>query len=297
MRVTNRMLVDNVLKNINNNLARLQKLEYQQSSGLVVSRPSDDPIRVTQALYMRSNLSEQQQHIKNMEDAKNWVDVSDSALDNASQIIHRANEIAINGANGTLPKEARDALADELDELIEHLVQVANTSHAGRFIFAGTETTTISFEAIKDADGKIIQVDYKGNGNVLNWEVSPDVTLDVNRPGDEVFGNIFETLIDLSKDLRDANIGGINDAIKDLNTELDNNLSYRAVYGAKYRRMEMAIAQAKASENNVTELLSNLEDINLAEINMLLSMQSYIYQASLMTGAKVLQPSLVDFMR
>jgi len=296
LRVTNRMLVDNVLKNINSNLARLQKLEYQQSSGQIVSRPSDDPIRVTQALYMRSNLSEQQQHIKNMEDAKNWVDVSDTALDNASEIIQRANEIAINGANGTLPKEARDALADELDELIDHLVQIANTSHAGRFIFAGTKTTAVPFTTEKEAD-KITKVIYQGNDGVLDWEVSPDVTLDVNRPGNEIFDGIFEVLIDLSQDLRDANIEGINDAIENLNTELDNNLSHRAIYGAKYRRMEMAIAQAKTSENNVTELLSNLEDINLAEINMLLSMQSYIYQASLMTAAKVLQPSLVDFMR
>lgn len=297
MRVTNRMLMDNVLRNINNNLARLQKLEYQQSSGKVVSRPSDDPIRVTQALYIRSTLSEQQQHIKNMEDAKTWLDVSDTALDNADAIIQRANDLAITGANGTLPKEARDALADELDELIDHLVQIANSSHAGRYIFAGTKTTEPPFKAVKDADGKITAVNYDGNNNPLKWEVSPSVNLEINQPGDKIFGDIFGTLITLSGDLRNENIAGVNDAIGKLETELDNNLSQRAVYGAKYRRMEMAIDQAKTTELNVTEILSKLEDIDIAEVNMLLSMQSYIYQASLMTGAKVLQPSLIDFMK
>lgn len=296
MRVTNKMLMDNVLKNMNRNLARLQKLEQQQASGQVVSRPSDDPIRVTQALYMRSTLSEQQQHIKNMEDAKNWFDVSDTTLDNAGEIIQQAKEIAVYGANGTLPKEARDALADELDELIDHLVQVANSSHAGRYIFAGTKTTHPPFTAVK-VDGKITAVDYEGNNGTLKWEVASGVTLEINQPGDGVYSSIFNVLISLSDDLKSGNITGVNEAMGDLEDELDLNLSHRAVYGAKYRRMEMSIAQAKESELNITELLSNLEDINIAEVNMLLSMQSYVYQASLMTAAKVLQPSLVDFMR
>lgn len=334
MRITNRMLVQNVLRNINNNLARMQRFQHQQSSGKVVSRPSDDPIRVTQALYMRSALSEQQQHIKNMKDARNWLDATDTALANASEIIHRAKDLAIRGANGALPQEARDALADEIDELIDHLVQVANTSHTGRYIFAGTKTTQPPFEYVTgfklDADGepiledgnpvKVDRVAYTGNQSLLEWEVSPGVTLEINKPGDNVFGGampklgfadedgniedeaiatvaLFNTLFELSENLRGSDTDGINKRMTELDIELDNNLSHRATAGAKYRRMEMAIGRAEEAEINTTELLSNLEDIDIAEVNMLLSMQSYVYQASLMTGAKVLQPSLIDFIK
>lgn len=327
MRVTNRMLVQNVLRNINSNLARMQKYQYQQSSGKVVSRPSDDPIRVTQALYMRSALSEQQQHIKNMKDARGWLDATDTALANASEIIHRAKDLAIRGANGALPQEARDALADEIDQLVDHLLQVANTNYAGRYVFAGTRTTQPPFAYktgdVEDNNGNQVEttrVIYSGNENILNWEVSPGVALDINKPGSEVFGGVkdlkmeikdpppgsneivatvalFNIFFELSADLRVSNNEGINISMEELDKQLDINLSQRATAGAKYRRMEMAIARAEEAEINTTEILSNLEDIDIAEVNMMLSMQSYVYQASLMTGAKVLQPSLIDFIK
>lgn len=332
MRVTNKMLVNNVLRNINNNLTRLQKLQQQQASGKVVSRPSDDPIRVTQALYMRSALSEQQQHIKNMKDAKSWLDASDTALANASEIIHRAQELAVYGANGVLPQEARNALADEIDELVDHLMQVANTNHAGRYIFAGTATTQPPFiyedvlvldgngDPVLDANNDPVietRVIYTGNEKNLDWEVSPGVTMEINNPGEQVFGGVedakvqdedgnlvdvqtvalFNVLFDLSSNLRTSDIDGLNKRMGELDKQLDNNLSQRAIAGAKSRRMEMAISRAEESEVNTTEILSNLEDIDIAEVNMLLSMQSYVYQAALMTGAKVLQPSLIDFIR
>lgn len=302
MRVTNRMLVDNVLRNLNNNLRRLQKFQYQQSTGKVVSRPSDDPIRVTQALYMRSALSEQQQHIKNMKDAKSWLDATDTALANASEIIQRAYELAVQGANDTLTKDERNAIADEIDQLIEHLIQVANTTHTGRYIFAGSKTADVPFKYDPDSD-KVI---YNGNDGNLDWEVSPGVTMTINLTGKAVFqmgedeeedNSLFGLMIGLRKALRDNDSEGIQSSITNLQVALDHNLAQRSIAGAKSRRMELAIARAEEAEINTTELLSNLEDIDIAEVNMHLSMQSYVYQAALMTAVKVLQPSLLDFMR
>jgi len=296
------MLVDNVLRNLNNNLRRLQKFQYQQSTGKVVSRPSDDPIRVTQALYMRSALSEQQQHIKNMKDAKSWLDATDTALANASEIIQRAYELAVQGANDTLTKDERNAIADEIDQLIEHLIQVANTTHTGRYIFAGSKTADVPFKYDPDSD-KVI---YNGNDGNLDWEVSPGVTMTINLTGKAVFqmgedeeedNSLFGLMIGLRKALRDNDSEGIQSSITNLQVALDHNLAQRSIAGAKSRRMELAIARAEEAEINTIELLSNLEDIDIAEVNMNLSMQSYVYQAALMTAVKVLQPSLLDFMR
>lgn len=309
MRITNRMLVDNVLRNLNRNLAQLQKTQYQQSRPKKVSRPSDDPIRVTQALYMRSALSEQQQHIKNMKDAKSWLDATDTALMNAGEIIHRAYELAVGGANDTLPEDARRAIADEIDQLIDHLVQVANTSHTGRYIFAGSRTADIPFEY--DDPSNPTTVNYNGNSNNLDWEVSPGVTMTVNLTGENVFNfvdkngdhvNVFDILFDLRDALyKDPSISEpsqvIQSSITKLQEALDHNLSQRSIAGAKSRRMELAIARAEEAKINSTEILSNLEDIDIAEVNMMLSMHSYVYQAALMTGVKVLQPSLLDFLK
>ncbi|HHX51307.1 MAG TPA: flagellar hook-associated protein FlgL [Clostridia bacterium] len=297
MRVTNKMLVNTVLQNLNRNLSMLHRSQDQMSSGKVVSRPSDDPIRVTQALTIRSALMEQKQHTKNMKDAKSWLDSSDTALDNVNEILQRARELAVYGANGTLPKQSREAIAQEVDQLIDHLVQVANSSYAGRFVFAGTRTTDIPFQRVGDS------VVYAGNDESLEWEVSPGVTIGINLDGEKAFdvaGGIsrtFDVMIALKIALEEDKTDDIQSTIGDIQEQIDHNLSQRAVLGAKSRRMELAITRAEESQVNVTELLSKLEDIDLAEVTMHYSIQSYVYQVALMTGAKVMQPSLMDFLR
>ena len=225
MRVTNKMLVNTVLQNLNRNLSILQRSQDQMSSGKVVSRPSDDPIRVTQALTIRSTFTEQEQHIKNMKDAKSWLDFCDTALDNANEILQRARELAVYGANDTLPQQSREAIAQEVDQLIDHLIQVANSSYAGRYIFAGTKTTDLPFQRMGDS------VVYTGNNESLQWEVSPGVTIDINLDGEKAFDVVggvsltFEALIALKNSLENDDTHAIQSTIEDIEKQIDHNLS------------------------------------------------------------------------
>jgi len=304
MRITNRMLSNNVINNINRNLGNMSRTQEQMASGKTVNRPSDGPIVVARVLAFQTSLAANNQYRSNMEDARSWIDTSESALDMATATLQRARELAVSGANGTLPRTSMEAMAAEVDQLIDELVQTANTSYGGRFLFGGSRTTGEPFT--RTVNG----VSYNGNTGELNWEVAPKVTIKINVDGEEAFlkaidsnGDgipdkaIFELLEDLHDALASGNNAAAGDTLGEFEQATDHILATRAVLGAKSNRLEMAISRLEDAQISLTRTMSHLEDIDLAETVMNYKNQENAYRASLATGAMVLQPSLIDYLR
>lgn len=301
MRINNRILSNMVLADLNRNLVALQRTSRQMSSGKMISRPSDNPVGIAQVLSFKSVLAIQAQHTKNMEDAQGWLDTSESALNNVTAVLQRARELAVYGANGTMPQESREALACEIDQLVDELVQVANSNYGGRYIFGGTQTAKPPFTRDQDTGA----VNYQGNEDYLFWEVSPGVTMTVNLHGSELFQipdegdldntSIFQDLLNLRDRLNSGS--NIDESIGDLEEKIDKILSFRAVLGAKSNRLRLSLDRAAETELKVTELMSKIEDIDLARTIIDFKVRENAYEAALMTGSKILQPSLLDFLR
>ena len=143
MRITNKMMTNNALYNINNNKNLMSKLEQQYSSGKKITKPSDDPIVAVRALKFRTNLSELNQYYeKNIPDALAWMDVTESALNTVNGIITSMNTYCNQGANDYPTAEDRNAIATNLEELKGQLYQEGNTNYAGRYVFSGYKTDT-----------------------------------------------------------------------------------------------------------------------------------------------------------
>jgi len=143
MRITNKMMTNNALYNINNNKNLLSNLEQQYSSGKKITKPSDDPIVAVRALKFRTNLSELNQYYeKNIPDALAWMDVTESALNTVNGIITSMNTYCNQGANDYPTAEDRNAIATNLEELKGQLYQEGNTNYAGRYVFSGYKTDT-----------------------------------------------------------------------------------------------------------------------------------------------------------
>ncbi len=143
MRITNKMMTNNALYNINNNKNLLSNLEQQYSSGKKITKPSDDPIVAVRALKFRTNLSELNQYYeKNIPDALAWMDVTESALNTVNGIITSMNTYCNQGANDYPTAEDRNAIATNLEQLKGQLYQEGNTNYAGRYVFSGYKTDT-----------------------------------------------------------------------------------------------------------------------------------------------------------
>lgn len=141
MRITTRMMTNNMLGNINKNKVNLSKLEEQYSTGKKIQRPSDDPIITVRALKLRTSINEIEQYYeKNIPDAASWMDVTESALTTINEILKQINTYCVQGSSDTLTAENRSSIVDNLRQLKDQIYQEGNTNYAGRYVFTGYKT-------------------------------------------------------------------------------------------------------------------------------------------------------------
>lgn len=299
MRVTNQGLLHNYLSNLNRNLTYLSKFQNQLSSGKEIHRPSDDPFGSTRVMSLRNSLAQNKQYLKNIEDSMGWIDMTDTALGNMGDILTRIKVLSIQGFSGTMAENDRHAVEVEVKQLIDQLAQIGNTKYDGKYIFAGSATTQRPFSVNGD------MLSYNGTDRVLEREISERVSLVINIPGNWInegrfAGELTEDLAStLNKLVSALATTEENDEshIEKLEEHIDNILALRAEMGAKYNRLEAAKHKNEEETLNMTELLSKTEDIDFAgKIMEYMTLQN-VYMASLSTGAKIMMPTLLDFLR
>ncbi len=288
MRVTLGSLTLNFLRNLHAGLERLSRLQEQLATGKRVHRPSDDPPNLPAVLVMRDAVNAVQQYARNLQDTRTLLDAGQRALQDAVQVVHRLRELAVQGANGTLQASDMQALAREVEALRGELVALGNTQVAGKYVFAGTLTDRPPFAD----DGT-----YRGNSVSLVREVDRGIVLEANVPGDVAFRGALDASEQLAGALQSGDHAAVRDTLSALDVALDRLLSAQADLGARASRVETIQARMGEFEVQLRELVSVREDADVAELVMQLRLQENVYQAALAVGARLVQPSLVDFLR
>lgn len=289
MRITSNAIMKNSLKNFQYNLSKMEKFNEQLSTGKLFTVPSEDPIGSMRSMQLQKIIKENEQYISNIGQGNTWLKLTDTALSEAIETLQRAKELAVAGANDSLGSEEKKAISLEIQELTEHLVQVANTTLGERYIFSGQKTTTSPYTGPTST--------YQGASNFINIQIGDNVSMPINIPGDLIFDQALSALGDLKTALDNDDTAAVNASVSSLDTGLDGFLEARAETGAKLNRLELAESRFKSSELNYTELLSSYEDVDIAETIMNLKMQEAVYNASLSAGAKIIQNTLLDFLR
>ncbi|NLI42346.1 MAG: flagellar hook-associated protein FlgL, partial [Synergistaceae bacterium] len=170
------------LSDMHSNLERMLKLQRQMSTGKLHQHPSDDPLAVGRELSLSTTIFENEQYLKNLDDGMMWLSNTDAALNQITDVIQRIRELAIYAGNGTFEETEYAAIAEELYQLQEELMNTANFSVEGRYLFSGLNATQRPF--VRDANGKII---YMGNQLHVEYEVERGVMGQVSLHGREVF--------------------------------------------------------------------------------------------------------------
>lgn len=286
-------MTTNLQNYLQQGMEALDKYNKQLATGKRFTLPGEDPIGAQQSMALNSALESNEQYQKNIGHAQDWLLNTEAAIYEVNQVLQRAQELAVRGANDTLPQTSRDALADEIDELNDHLLQLANTRVAGKYIFSGTATDTKAYTDLAS--------NYMGDTDSLVTEINSGVTINYNISGDKVFGpngEVFDILTNLSNDLRAGNQAAIsNNRIGELNSKMDELMAYLSEIGAKTNRLELSINRLTGEELNLNKLIGKVEDVDMAEAIMKLKMQENVFRATLASGARIIQPSLVDFLR
>lgn len=289
MRVTTNMLVSQVLSDLREADARRLRVHEQLSSGRRIERPSDDPADVVTALRYRSSLTETGQYIENVGSARDWLDVTESVLRNATNVVQRARELAVTAANSHLAQGSLNAVAEEVSGLRDELIQLGNTSHGERYIFGGYQTTAPPF----DPAGS-----YSGDAATISREIGPGVFMGVNLPGNAVFSNALTALGQLVNDLQAGDINAVGGAdLADLDAVLDDMMAFRARVGAKVNHLNLAEYRLQETDASLKRLQSDIEEVDIAETAVNLSVQENAYRVALAAAGRLIQPTLLDFLR
>jgi flagellar hook-associated protein 3 FlgL len=414
MRVTNKLMADTVTGNLFKNIERFFKTQNIISSGKRINKPSDDPIGMGRVLDYRKTLCAIDQYNRNIAHGESWLNVTDSTLNTAGDLLIRAKELALSQANATAGAATRESVAEEVKNIYDNLLQLANTKLGDSYIFAGHKTdtppfsrdddynatyngdtevteitcdvaaaaldgtyftlsspstdyyvwydfdgsstdplvagrtgievdiltgdtadvvaakTALAIEAVTglgaasdaekvtvtnaDAGAVVDAVDFDtgftlfetttqgtdGHKGDINIIVGENVEIDINANGEELFlseVNIFDVLKNLKVGLETNNSAAIFDQIGLLDDAYNQVLEVRAREGTKLNQLEATVNHWADFKLNITQILSDTEDADIIKAASDLASQETAYQVSLAASSRIIQPSLINFLK
>lgn len=277
---------------MNRNLTNLEKANQQVSTGTRINKPSDDPMGTEKSLKLSSQLADNEQYERNTDYAMSWMEMTEQSLSSISNLMQRASELGVQASNGTNSAQELETMAKEFKQLREELKGLANTKLDGKYIFNGQKTD------------QPVGIDQDGNvsfdSQSINQRISPFSDVKINVDAGEVFDgqvNLFKVLDEFSTALSSGDKEGMNTVLGKIEEGAEQVLTSWTGMGARQSRVESMNQRLKDENLAVQSFLSKNEDVDLAEAIMKLKTEESVYQASLAASAKVIQPSLLDFLR
>ncbi|KON86287.1 flagellar hook protein FlgL [Sporosarcina globispora] len=286
MRVTQSMLSNNMLRNLSNSYSRLDKLQAQINTQKKFTKPSDDPVAAMMGMNYRTDLNRIEQYTRNIGEVRNWVDSTDDALDKGVLALQRIRDLTLQASNGTLEGDQRKAVAEEIKQLKEHLQNIGDTQVGGKYIFNGNQTNVRPSES-------------GFQSGTIELEVFSGIKIPVNTEGKALFEDMLSDDGDIQKLITalETNDPALGDMLESVDKNIDNFLSARALIGAKQNRVELMEDRLSQQEVFSTRILSDNEDIDMEKVIIELTTQESIHRAALSVGARIIQPTLTDFLR
>lgn len=286
MRVTQSMLSNNMLRNVSNTYDKLGKLQDQLYTQKKFTKPSDDPVAAMMGMGYRTDLNRIQQYTRNIGEVKNWIDSTDDALDKGVLALQRLRDLTIQASGGTLEVSQKKAIAEEVKQLKEHLTNIGDTQVGGKYIFGGDQTNVRPSESGYPS-GKI------------EMEVFSGIKLQANTEGASIFKDMLKEDGDIDQLISALEGDGtdIGSMLEVVDKNIDNFLSERASIGARQNRVELMEDRLSQQEVFSTRILSDNEDVDMEKVIINLTSQEAVLRATLSAGSRIIQPTLVDFLR
>jgi flagellar hook-associated protein 3 FlgL len=362
MRIADKMQFNQVNQNLTKNRSEMSELQNQAATQKRINKPSDDPLSAARVLASRTEERGNQQFIKNINNAKSFLEFTDQSLGELSEILMRAKELAISQSNDASGNEqSRHVTASEIEQIYNQSVQIGNRKLGERYIFGGYKTQTAPF----DQSGE-----YFGDDGDMKISTHKDTFVAMNIPGDKVFLgkgltgdgivrprfetpttaeqvhdfkeeeveraqknkefeenyvetrapasayraqrigsiakdpvtgsggiNLFKTLKGLEISLRTNDKEGIQETLDTLDQAISQVVLARSEVGARIMAVNNTTdsLQKAIVDNKVSA--SQLEDVELFDVVSNMNKTDSALRATLETSGKLIQPSLLDFLK
>lgn len=292
MRITHSMLVRNTLQRVNQNKVNLNDLNRAISTGKKVIDASDDPLNFSRISRFKATIKQNEQYLRNITSATGWVETTSTTLDAIVSLIKEAKDIATKGADATTFAPTRGALAQTIDAKIEELVDLLNTTHAGKNIFAGTETKVASPFSIS---GDIVT--YTGNTEDITRKISKNLSVSINTTGQELLDTgIFQSLIDLRNALNADDIPNIRNSIDILANISETVMGVSTTTGLVMNNLVLTEGRLEDSIYELKTFVSRDEDVDMAEAIVKYESEEIAYRAAMQSASRIMSLNIMDYM-
>jgi len=287
-RVTNKMISDSTLRGLQTNLSRNAQLQDQLSSGKVLTRPSDNPSAAVTSMQLRTQQRLDTQYLSNIDNAAARLETGDQALATISSLLIRAKSIAVNAQDSALPSASRDALSAELVVIQKGISDAYNTQWLGRPIFGGTAQGSVAINS--DAE-------YVGNDQPVTTRIAREVSIRIDVGGRDSGADVLPALLgNMAANIADGAVDTelYQDQLDAVQKQINTT---RGELGARAAQVDSTKNRVDSEQLDLKTRITNNEDVDLPKAILELQASAVAYQASLGAAGKILQTSLLDYLR
>ncbi|WP_144758867.1 flagellar hook-associated protein FlgL [Curtobacterium sp. 9128] len=290
-RVTTQMSMAAATGRLQAGAAKLAQLTEQATTLKAIGKPSDDPVGTASSMQVRKDQAANAQYTRNADDAAGWLATTDSALGGVYDVLAKVRDLTVQAANsGTMSDADRDAFVTQFRALSADLQASANTQYGSRSVFAGASPAATAYDPTTGWAPSSAPVDRRiGDGS----------TVRVDTPGASVFGSgstsVFAMIDSIVGDLQNG--VNVNSRLNDVDAHIATVRGAQADVGVRHAAAIAAQSSLKSSSVDLETRRSSIEDKDLAGAVLDLQVQQTNYQAALAVTAKVLQPTLMDYLR
>lgn len=301
MRITNQSMTNSYLKDVQNNLQTVDKLNKQLNSGKEINKVSDNPYEAIKILNLQNEINDIDRYNYNCDEITGWLDTTDNALDKIGSITGEI-KVLLTSISGAYGEDEISAIRSEINEKVKQIGEALNSTYAGRFVFGGSNTDEPPVEIFEHPDGRVeLKINPSANEDKLKVEISAGITIDYNLTVSQVtnensgLDTINNILIELGK--TPANKEEIQKLNSDLDKYVNHILDSRSMIGARSNTVENV---KSSNEENILTLkgtYSGIQDVDWAEKYIELMSAQMVYSSTMQVGAKLIQPTLLDYLR
>lgn len=324
MRITNASMVRSHLYDTQNNLTNMSKINQQISTGKVINTVSDDPHKAIKIMNMNNEIKYNEKYNSNIDETVGWMNTTDSALESVGNLLGELKDSIIKVGNGTYSQNDMKSLNADINEKIKQLADTLNSTYGGKYLFGGTNVDDAPIKVIENPDGSVkLEFSTDKNGQVLpntddlKADISSGVSIDYNVSVGELFNitdengntiNLLDEINNLSTLINKAANGNeqefakakeeiLNNTQDKIDKLFDHVVNERTSLGVRVSTAEKIKELNDEDILNIQDVLSKTQDTDVVEKFIELKSAEMIYQASIQVGAKLIQPTILDYMR
>ncbi len=291
LRITNGVLASEAISRLQQQMRALDEANRRVSTGVRVARPSDDPIAAAGIMQSSSGLRALEQYQRNLQTGQARLSLEDSALEQLTNVLMRAKELALSQAGDTSSASSRLAVKAEIDGIVDFVTDLGNTQFAGSYLFGGQYADTPPFK------GGVLDPAKPPSGS-QSIEVGAGQFRYVNHGAQEIFvdSDVVDSLRALSAGLAADDSAAIQAATSRIDSAFDTVQELVGDLGARVNQLDLAVANLDALDINLQTFRSGLADADLAEAVMDLVNRQGALQAAMLANSRMLNLTLADYL-